>query len=170
MMRRAMILAGLLIVFAVCGWNIAENEAILERGQVVRLALAPIDPRSLLQGDYMALNYQINGQIPTTRSHADGYVVVAPDATGVARYVRTQAEPMPLAAGEAVLRYRVREGGWGRRGGMVRLATNAFFFQEGEGKRFDAAKYGEFRVGANGEPRLVALLDGNLRRLGENRH
>ena len=86
------------------------------------------------------------------------------DAQRVGQLVRTAptlAEAAP-GEGEVALRYRVRE----RR---LHVATNAFFFQEGHEPVFRVARYGEFRVGAGGEPRLVALLDERLRRLGENR-
>lgn len=172
MLRNLGILIGLALVLGTIGWNVHENEAILAEGQVVRLMLAPVDPRSLLQGDYMALNYEVHNQLRGARAHDDAYLVVAPDAQGVARFVRSQAQPEPLGAGEVALRYRVREGAgrFGIRGDNVRLATNAFFFEEGTGKRYEKAKYGEFRVSPAGEPRLVALLDADLNRLGENRY
>jgi len=166
--RCATALAGLLLVLVVIGANIRDNERILAAGQIVRLELAPVDPRSLLQGDYMALNYEVQNRLRSTRPHDDGYIIVQADAQGIGRFVRAQPAPAP---GELAMRYRVREG-WAGRGGLrsVRFATNAFFFEEGSGKRFEGAKYGEFRVGADGEPRLVALLDGELRRLGDNRY
>lgn len=171
-MRTALILAGLLLVLAVVGWSVRDNEAILRDGRVVLLELAPVDPRSLLQGDYMALNYQVQNELRSQRPRDDGYVVLLPDARGVGRFVRVQPDSGSLAGDEVALRYRIRDaaGGFGIRGGAVRFATNAFFFEEGSGKRYEPAKYGEFRVSPQGEPRLVALLDGDLRRLGENRY
>ncbi len=171
-MRKNVILGGLALVLGIVGWSVVENETILADGQIVRLALAPVDPRSLMQGDYMALNYEVQNQLRGKQPHQDGYLVVAPDALGIARFVRSQEETAPLTGGEIALRYRVREGagrfGMGGRG--IKLATNAFFFQEGSGKGFEGAKYGEFRVSRSGEPRLVALLDADLKRLGENRY
>ncbi|MFX7329222.1 GDYXXLXY domain-containing protein, partial [Acinetobacter baumannii] len=35
----------------------AQKEMLLKEGQLVLLPLAPVDPRSLMQGDYMALRY-----------------------------------------------------------------------------------------------------------------
>jgi len=66
------------------------------------------------------------------------------------------------SAAEIALRYRIRGRG-------VRIATNAFFFREGDEPTYRNARFGEFRVAANGEPRLVALLDANLQKLGDNR-
>jgi uncharacterized membrane-anchored protein len=57
------------------------------------------------------------------------------------------------------LRYRIRNG-------QVWLGTNAFFFQEGDAERFNAARYGEFRVDrASGEAVLVGLRDETLKAL-----
>lgn len=171
MSQRALIVFGLLLVLGVGGWQVAENERILAAGQLVRLALAPVDPRSLMQGDYMALNYEVQNHVRGERPREDGFLVVQLDDNKIGRFVRTQPERLPLAPGEMALRYRVRRGmgWWGRRNG-VRIATNAFFFQEGTGERFEKARYGEFRVDENGEPRLVGLLDGELRLLGSNRY
>lgn len=171
-LRTALILAGLLLVLAVVGWSVRDNEAILRGGQGVLLELAPVDPRSLLQGDYMALNYQVQNELRIRRPRDDGYVVLLPDAQGIGRFVRVQPDSGPLAAGEVALRYRMRDGAgdFGVRGGAVRFATNAFFFEEGCGKRYEKAEYGEFRVSPRGEPRLVALLDTDRQRLGENRY
>jgi uncharacterized membrane-anchored protein len=167
--KPALIGAGLALVLAVAGWNVWSNERILSRGRVVRLALAPVDPRSLMQGDYMALQYAIARDLQLTRSKDrgidddDGYVIVRLDEHRVAQRVRIQADTQPRAADEIAIRYRVRDY-------SLRIATNAFFFQEGQGSKLEGARYGEFRVGDNGEPRLTALLDANFSRLGENRY
>jgi uncharacterized membrane-anchored protein len=155
------------------GWGVWSNERILARGRVVRLELAPVDPRSLMQGDYMALNYALADRLrkePGNEGNAgypdrrvDGYVIVRLNQGDVASLVRAQPQTQPLAEGEIAISYRVRNG-------QLRIATNAFFFQEGQATRLEGARYGEFRVGENGEPRLTALLDANLARLGENRY
>lgn len=162
MNRRGLILAGLFWVLAIAGWNIAENEQILARGRVIRLELAPVDPRSLLQGDYMALNYAVQNAVRGSAPREDGFVVMRLDERGVGKYLRTQPAAEPLAGDEISLRYRIRGRG-------VRIATNAFFFQEGDEPKYRNARFGEFRVAASGEPRLVALLDANLQKLGDNR-
>src|SRR5699024_4523515 len=36
------------------------NEKMLYEGDRIKLALEPVDPRSILQGDYIQLNYEIN--------------------------------------------------------------------------------------------------------------
>ena len=167
-MKRALwIWIGLAWVLCSAGWGVWSNERILAAGRVVVLELAPMDPRSLMQGDYMALNYALNTALRQKHAREDAYAVLRLDDRQVATLLRVQAElsshTKPLAANEVAIRFRVRQN-------RVQIATNAFFFQEGREPEFRSARYGEFRVDCNGEPRLTALLDGELKRLGENRY
>jgi uncharacterized membrane-anchored protein len=154
------VLAGL-AVLALANWTIYERERLIAEGAQVRLELAPVDPRSLMQGDYMALRFRVAdeafGRRPDRRAE-DGRIVVKADEKGVARFVRREGGE-PLAPGEIVLRYRVREG-------KVKFATNAWFFQEGHAKYYERARFGEFRVSPSGEMLLVAMLGEKLERLG----
>jgi uncharacterized membrane-anchored protein len=168
----AVIVAGLAAVLAVVNTGIWQREQLLANGHVVRLALAPVDPRSLMQGDYMALRFaaaqDIGNLTQDDRQPAvaglwggprtDGYLVLQPDAQGVAQPLRTQAAPDPHGKQEVVLRYRLRADG-------VRLVTNAFFFPEGEAQRYQQARYGELRVGDDGTGLLVRLLGADLQPL-----
>ncbi|WP_434340404.1 GDYXXLXY domain-containing protein [Motilimonas cestriensis] len=150
-------------LLAMINWDIAKREAWLAEGEVVRLELAPVDPRSLMQGDYMTLNYQIMARIraATDGDSLNGYVRIKRNADLVAQFVGFESSYLDASAlpkDELLLQVRLR-------GGQVKLATNAFFFQEGQGERFEAAKYGEFRVNEQGELLLDALLDQNLKPL-----
>ena len=64
----------------------------------------------------------------------------------------------PRADGEVPLRYRVRDN-------SVRIVTNAYFFPEGQAKRYEVARFGELRVGENGEALLVRMLGADLQPL-----
>lgn len=100
----------------------------MREGDTLLLRLAPRDPRSLLQGDYMALRYAMAAEV----SHA--------------------------AEAQHLLRFR-------KRGDSVRLASDAYFFQEGESERHENARYGELRVSDDGDAVLAGLLDRDLHRL-----
>lgn len=161
-MRKAIaVLAGLLVL-GVVNWTIYQRERLLETGQVVLLELAPVDPRSLLQGDYMRLNFRIGADIrrlERARGAAeDGRVVVRLGEHAVGSFARRDGGE-PLGTGEVRLRYRVREG-------EVRFATNAYFFQEGTGDRYARARYGEFRVAPDGDLLLTNLVAESFERLG----
>ena len=158
-MRKAVVVAATLVILGIVNWTIASREAMLATGRVVLLELAPVDPRSLMQGDYMALNYRMaNDAFGRTRGArpADGYLVVEPDADGVATFRRFD-DGTPLAQGELRLRYRWRE--------SPRFATNAYFFEEGTALRYARARYGEFRVSDGGDMILTGLRDADRRPL-----
>jgi uncharacterized membrane-anchored protein len=157
-MKRWILIAWALTL-ALAAAGIAGKERLLARGDTVYLKLAPVDPRSLMQGDYMALNFDIGNQIRVTRTQdqrppRDGVAVIRRDGQGVASFVRVHAGE-PLAAGEHLLRYQIARSRWG--GMQVQISTNAYFFQEGQGERFAQAGYGEFRVDADGQALLVGL-------------
>jgi uncharacterized membrane-anchored protein len=169
-MRKLIALVGLVIVLGVVNAAIVGKEKHLAEGRVVYLELAPVDPRALMQGDYMALRFELANAVyralpktdgPRRRRHdvdaADGYVVVALDERRVGAF-RRLADDQPLADDELRLRFRVRSG-------AVKFATNAFFFQEGQGPVYQPAHYGQFRVDAAGELLLVALADEDLQML-----
>ncbi|ESQ15392.1 MAG: hypothetical protein N838_29505 [Thiohalocapsa sp. PB-PSB1] len=153
------VLAGILIFVNLL---IFSKEQILENGDTLLLQLAPRDPRSLLQGDYMILRYTLAAKIGAglnDSSSIDGKAVVQLDAHGVARFVRLHDPSQPLNADQRLLAFRAR-------GGRIRLASDAYFFQEGREKHYRNARYGELRVAADGNAVLVGLRDGDGRVLG----
>ena len=56
-------IVGLIVVLVGVNLGIKKYETHLATAEKVLLQLAPVDPRSLMQGDYMALNYAISEQI-----------------------------------------------------------------------------------------------------------
>lgn len=153
---------------------IAQKERLLAHGRAVYLELVPVDPRSLMQGDYMALRFKVandaepslsrvdrNQQMFETAGNlatADGHIVVVVDERSVGQFVRLD-DGRALGPGEVRLRYRVREG-------QMRFATNRFFFQEGTARLYESARYGEFRVSNDGDLMLKSLHGPSLERLG----
>ena len=154
---RLSIAFGALLVLAVVNLGIVGKERIRRDGEVVFLALAPVDPRALLQGDYMALRFGLVREIEAqqdVQGRPDGAVGFA-DVTLDAQRVAHLAAP---ASGAATLRLRYRI-----RAGRVWLGTNAWFFEEGTAARYADARYGEFRVDrASGEAVLVGLTGADL--------
>jgi uncharacterized membrane-anchored protein len=154
--REIAILGGLVLILGLVNWQIAAKERVLRDGERVLIELAPVDPRSLMQGDYMRLEYRISRDLSYQHPDwpADGRLVVTNDADGVAQFARLDQPGVPLGAAEHLLRYR-------RRDGRIRIGTDAFFFQEGQSDRFRDARYGELRVDASGESLLIGLRDKN---------
>lgn len=149
--------AGLLLV----NISVYQKEQLLANGRGVLLELAPVDPRSLMQGDYMALRYALERELTKDlgKELTDGYLIVSLDDRQVATYQRV-SETSATAPGEAALRLRVREG-------RPKIGSNAFFFEEGSAKEYNGARYGEYRVAGNGETLLVGLRDKDLALVGK---
>jgi len=159
--RKAIVIATGIVLLALVDWNIAAREGLLRDGRVVLLELAPVDPRSLMQGDYMALRFRIGNDALTPATGAvpaDGRLIVTVGEDGVATFGRFDDGAAP-GPNEARLRYRIRDG-------QMKLATNAFFFEEGRGKEYAPARYGEFRVAPDGDAILTGLRGAKRERLG----
>ena len=152
-MRSALIIAGLVLALGVPTYAIVQKERLLAGGTPVLVELAPVDPRSLIQGDYMRLDYAIARDLSSRPDWPrDGQIVVRLDEHGVARFVRRHETGTPLAPGEHLLQYR-------RRRNNVRIGSDAFYFQEGHAERYEGARYGELRVDRSGASVLVGLRD-----------
>ncbi|OGW33043.1 MAG: hypothetical protein A2X59_03905 [Nitrospirae bacterium GWC2_42_7] len=162
-MRKAIVLISALLILAGINASIYGKEQLLSKGKVVLLELAPVDPRSLMQGDYMALRFKaandaFGAGIYKRELPRDGKIVLLLDERNVATFKRFH-DDSPLPANEVVIRYRIR-------GNQPKFATNAFFFQEGHAEYYTKARFGEFRVADNGECILTNMRDENLTLLG----
>jgi uncharacterized membrane-anchored protein len=154
---RILIGVGAVMVFGVMNWEIAGKERLRATGDVVYLELAPVDPRSLMQGDYMALRFSLTRSI-TQESAKDFHAVVLNlDDRRVGTFDHFD-NGQRMASGQVRFRYRVRNE-------QIWLGTNAFFFKEGEAGRYEGARFGEFRVNEAGDAMLVGLRDKDLRHM-----
>ena len=160
-MRKLVALVAGLAMLGFVNFGIWQREQLVTGGRVVLLRLSPVDPRSLMQGDYMRLNFEVADRAFPWRSRprrGDGHVVVGLDGQQVGHFRRIDRGGA-LARDEIKLRYRIR-------GGDAKFATNAYFFEEGQAPAFEPAQYGEFRVAEDGEMILIGLRDAGLRPLG----
>ena len=197
-MRRLYILAVLVLFLGSYALAAHRMEAVLAEGKTILLALAPVDPRAPLMGDYMALRYVVNNDIrkalAAQRAAQENTQGNAPNATQKSaqkegQKERQKAEPgekvatareqkrnaegfavlritndpvpqaatfvrlhdgSPLQADEFLLAYRLR-------GYEVTSAAPAFYFQEGTGQQYAGAKFGVFKLAADGKTLLVGL-------------
>ena len=162
MIRRVLIVVGLIAALGLVAWEVSKKERLLASGDALLLELAPVDPRSLMQGDYMRLDYAIARQWPHDGSWpSDGALVVANDDAGVAQF-RRRDQGEPLETGEHRLTYRIRKG-------RLQVGVNAFYFQEGMAETYQPARYGDMRVAPDGTSLLIGLRDAGRRPLGTAR-
>lgn len=152
---RILIALGLALVLGAVNLSILGKESIKRDGVVVYLDLMPVDPRSLMQGDYMTLRFRMAQDIAATVKPlpAEGGTAAAP-----VNIAPNKVGSLALAGEQGNVRIRFR-----MRKGQVWLGTNAFFFEEGKDRQYSPARYGEFRVDpTSGEAVLVGLRDSKL--------
>jgi uncharacterized membrane-anchored protein len=160
--RSIVIGVALLAALAWVGWQVAAKERLAATGRPVLFELAPVDPRSLIQGDYMRLRYGVvedlaqqgGSELPSV-----GKLLVTVDADGVAREARLYKPGQPVGADAVLVDYH--RGGW-----QLSVGPDSFFFQEGEAAAFQAARYAELRLSPTGESLLVSLRDSSRELIG----
>lgn len=137
--RTTLYAMGLLaVILAVMNSAIVQKIRILDNGEALYVQLAPADPRSLMQGDYMRLRYAIEQDYDrkTVRKQQSKAVIVKADTKGIAQFVRLD-DGRALASDEKRLRLNTSRY-W------AQIKPNTFFFQEGHGKHFSQAQYAVF--------------------------
>lgn len=153
------ILLNLLFLLIYFNYSVVKKEQLLKDGQLILLALAPLDPRSLMQGDYMSLRYAISDNIEEDELPKIGYCIVRLDSLGLAKKVRFQENLTPLNEGEHLIKY-TSTNKWN-----VNIGAESYFFQEGQGEKYDKAKYGAIKVDKDGNSVLIGLYNEKLRKI-----
>lgn len=150
--KEVLIVVNLIVVLLIFNYSVYEKEQILSKGKLVLLKLAPVDPRSLMQGDYMQLRYEIAADIDIQNLPKRGYLVIKNDEAATADKVRFQKDPLPLNVDEAIIKYSISDYD-------LNIGAESFFFEEGQAEKFDSAQFGGLRVDENGNSVLTGLYD-----------
>ncbi len=154
---KIIILLNLIFLIVYINWSILKKEKTLAEGTLMLFELAPVDPRSIMQGDFMWLNYQIANEARRDTSLSRfGYCVVNLDEYKIAQKVRFQKDVQPLNADEMIIKYSMKTRG-------LSIGADSYFFEEGSREKFQPAKYGGLRVDKNGNSILVGLYDEDKR-------
>ena len=137
---------------------IGVKETALRTGTEVVLQTVPVDPRSLLQGDYAILDYEIANLPPFMENDPVGetvYVVLKedPDVWKGARYARN----LHFVEGEVFIKGRVD----GR--GHADFGIGTYFIPEGTGRIIEGARDVKVVVNLNSDGNAIikrVLVDG----------
>ena len=135
--KSILIAANLLVVLTYFGFQIHHKEQLLDHGTQVRLELAPVDPRSLMHGDYMALRYKVADDCT---NEEDNYVVVNKENGD---FVRSQKDMQDMALNEVALKLK-------HDGYQFHLSSESYFFEEGTDTLYEHAKYALVVVDTDG--------------------
>ena len=159
-------------------WHLSHSDSIYVR-------LKPVDPRSMIQGDYMALNYHLYfGGLPPVMELTDARVAEHAASENLQRayflnqqsvmsyvqldaqrrVIRTSFKPdvltaYPNASAKLMLKNpkNTFEG--------LYPAASSFLFAEGLEPCYRDAQFAELKVQENGQPLLVGLVGENLQKL-----
>lgn len=150
-----------LLQFGYLGVRVAQSEILLSTGTTVKLEIAPLDPRSLLQGDYVAINYSIStppesvaAELEESSRTRTVKVVLSPDDRGVYIFKRLYTRGEILSAGEVMM--NGKNSGWG----LIRYGIETYFVPEGTGLEVESgARFAYIRVNADGDALLESLSE-----------
>lgn len=156
--RSIVIVTNIALVLLVVGLQVLGKEKLRNKGELCLFELAPVDPRSLMQGDYMELRYKITRTRHYKNIPSRGYIIFTVDSNKVAHYIRHQKKYQPLHESEKCIKYfyHKRE---------ISIGVNSFFFQEGHANAFSKAKYGALKVDNKGEKILVGLFNDHFQEI-----
>lgn len=170
--NRALVVVGIALPVVLGNFNIFNFERILKTGEIIRFETRPSDPRSMMQGDYMTLAYQLENQIDENLKAKNedrsakplsqtGWAVYHLDENNVAQFERliSSLDDVTLSEQQKVIKFTQPASYWQRP--QLRLG-HSYFFEEGKGASFANAKYVEFRADKSGKLVLDQLLDKNF--------
>lgn len=151
-----------LAVVVISSGAVWQKEQLLANGRPAFVELAPVDPRSLMQGDYMTLAWrmptEMRQELDRLQTRERPLVAARRDERQVLTLTHLVDAVRPLAAGEEIVELSPKSGRWV-------IVTDAWFFREGEAQRWQGAKYGEFRLLPDGRALLVGLRGPDLQPL-----
>lgn len=157
--KSLIIALNLLFLLSYFTYSILTKEKTLKSGRLVLLELRPVDPRSLMQGDYMDLSYAISENFREQVNSKRGYCVVKLDSNSVASCIRFQKNKTPLHPNEYLINY-TSPSPW-----HMNIGAESFFFQEGDSKKYNAAKYGALKIDENGNSLLIGLYTKQFKKI-----
>ena len=180
--KKILLIINIVILFVITGFSANKEENYKKLDSYFYLELTPVDPRSLLQGDYMTLNYDITDKVRdfiyNNRTHIyDGeneneveeirelkkladakkaYIAVRLDKNKVAKFVKVTKEKTDE---KDLLFIAYKTDGFD-----VNINANSYLFQEGTGGKYQNARYSKVVLVGN-NLRLIDLRDKDFKEI-----
>jgi uncharacterized membrane-anchored protein len=152
------LLAVVVIQTVFIGYVVFDKEQHLQHGAVVKLQLAPVDPRSLLQGDYVRLRYEIS-DVGNWNDQGNVQVILRKDKEGVYRFAGIYSingkrdEQYVRQEGDVLLNGKMK-------GDSIIYGIESYFIPEGTGMNVqERARYAYVRVSKTGDALLEKISD-----------
>jgi len=182
-MKKILIVVNIVLLFVITGFFAQKEESYKKLDSYFYLELRPVDPRSLLQGDYMTLNYDILDQttefIYQNKSYdyyeedkkeeteqererrelaeaKKAYIAIRLDGNKVAKFVKITKEKTDE---KDLLFIAYKSNGY-----SVDINANSYLFQEGTGDKYENARYAKV-VLVDNKLRLIDLRDKDFKEI-----
>lgn len=136
------------MIFLLLNTLIFLKERAIAHSVEIKIALKPIDPRSLIQGDYMHLAYKIPLQV--TKKEMKGQLKITIDSDG---FVKDYA----LYYNEALKKNQYLLNFTRKKNRSLHIGSETFLFQEGKADYFAKATHALFYLSPSGETILKEL-------------
>lgn len=157
--RRVILVLIILLQFLLTGYQVYSSESILSKGATIKLELVPVDPRSLLQGDYVRIGYTISTLEGEDFSSGEKIRVVlrkqSDNVYDYAGYYETAGKwnkPYTAEPTDVIINGKTVGGS------QVEYGIESYFVPEGTGLVVERnAKFATIKVGANGDALLESL-------------
>lgn len=139
------------IIVVLLSSQIYSLEHLRANGRTVLLELRPVDPRALMMGDYMALQYaqDRSENIPQDKLEPQGTLIFT-DKEGVGEFLRVG--DVTTSDEEYKIAYIKERFG-------INIGSPRFYFENGTAQDYVSARYGVFKVDETGRAILVGLAD-----------
>ncbi|MFK4784949.1 GDYXXLXY domain-containing protein [Fusobacterium sp. MFO224] len=155
-MKKILVLLNISLLIVYFGYSINIEKSNLKKDSFY-LELLPVDPRSLIQGDYMKLSYKIvNDSYKDIYNLKEGYIKISIDNKNIGHYMNVETLLSPLSNNEKLIYFNQLYNG-------LDIGINSYLFQEGKGYLFQKAKYAEVIISKNKKLRVKHLLDNNFK-------
>lgn len=150
MLKKIIVSINLLLILSLTGYQIYKEENYRKNNTII-LPLAPVDPRSLMQGDYMILNFNIEREFNKSewKNEKKGYLKLKIDENGISHFNEYSQKLAPNSI-KFDNRYKFTMG------------VDSYFFQDGKDKHFQQARFAQLFLLKDGSLRLDRLLDKDL--------
>lgn len=161
--KRLVVALNFILVLGFFFFGVYKQEKIKRNGDRIILQLAPVDPRSLLQGDYMILRFELTDnlyRLDIEDEYKDGgYAIINKTKEGFYALEKVSHEWQ-----EGSIEFT------GNLKGNYSIGADSYFFQEGTGDIYSRARYAQLYLYGKGKVRVEALLDRNMKVIeGENK-
>ena len=186
------IVSSLIIFLAIIGWMIFEKEMVVNSGQTFLLELAPVDPRSIMQGDYMILNYDILRNLDSSASSIQNLEMqnqtnaqnnnekLETKSISPSSEIKNKNGLVILKTDQNKVASFVEFDNQNRKlksdeikvkyisrkaQNKFWIAPESFLFTEGEAQKYELARYAELKVSEKGDVVLIGLMNQNFDKL-----